>query len=198
MFGDAWRTMKYRFYDPKMHGDDWDAMRAKYEPLVAYVGDRQELLNIINEMIGELNASHTGAARPAAAAAAVAVSTGHLGVDLEPDAAAGRYKVTHVYEDGPADKDWVKVSVGDYLLAIDGKPVKVGDEYWQLLNHRLNRKVEVTLNNKPAEEGAWKTRIEPIIRARRTSCATSAGSRSAARWSTSCRAAASATCTSRR
>jgi len=56
MFGDAWRTMKYRFYDPKMHGMDWDAAKAKYEPLVRDVGERQELLNIINEMIGELNA----------------------------------------------------------------------------------------------------------------------------------------------
>ena len=64
MFDDGWRTMKYRFYDPKMHGMDWDAMRAKYRPLVEFVGDRQELLNIINEMIGELNASHTGAAPP--------------------------------------------------------------------------------------------------------------------------------------
>ena len=62
MFDDAWRTMKYRFYDPQMHGKDWDAARAKYRPLVDYVGDRQELLNIVNEMIGELNASHTGAA----------------------------------------------------------------------------------------------------------------------------------------
>src|SRR5262249_45675152 len=59
MFDDGWRTMKYRFYDPNMHGFDWDAARAKYRPLVDYVGDRQELLNIINEMIGELNASHT-------------------------------------------------------------------------------------------------------------------------------------------
>ena len=61
MFDDAWRCMKYRFYDPKIHGNDWDAMRAKYKPLVAYVADRQELMNVINEMIGELNASHTGA-----------------------------------------------------------------------------------------------------------------------------------------
>ncbi len=60
MFDDAWRTMKYRFYDPQMHGKDWDAMRAKYHPLVDFVGDRQELLNIINEMIGELNASAYG------------------------------------------------------------------------------------------------------------------------------------------
>ena len=42
MFGDAWRTMKYRFYDPKLHGVDWEAARAKYEPIVQHVADRQE------------------------------------------------------------------------------------------------------------------------------------------------------------
>jgi len=161
MFDDAWRTMKYRFYDPQMHGIDWDAARAKYRPLVDFVGDRQELLNIINEMIGELNASHTGAAPPPRGPGS-GVSTGHLGVELEPDSAAGRYRVTHVYEDGPADKDWVRVSVGDYLIAINGKPVRAGDNYWQLLNNRLNRKSEVTFNNKPGEEGAWQTRIETV------------------------------------
>ncbi|HJT67868.1 MAG TPA: S41 family peptidase [Pyrinomonadaceae bacterium] len=161
MFDDGWRTMKYRFYDPKMHGMDWDAARAKYRPLVDYVGDRQELLNIINEMIGELNASHTGAAPPPGGRRE-GVSTGHLGVELEPDQAAGRYRVAYIYEDGPADKDWVKVKVGDYLLAIDGKQVKAGDEYWQLLNNRLNRKVTVTFNSKPSDEGAWNTRIETI------------------------------------
>ena len=160
MFGDAWRTMKYRFYDPKMHGHDWDAMKARYEPLVQHVGDRQELLNVINEMIGELNASHTGASGGRGGGGGV--STGYLGFDLEADAKVGRYKVTHVYKDGPADRDWVKVSAGDYLLAIDGRPVKAGDEYWALLNHRLNRKVEVTLNSTPSESGAWKTRIAPI------------------------------------
>lgn len=165
MFDDAWRTMKYRFYDVKMHGTDWDAMRAKYRPLVEYVGDRQELLNIVNEMIGELNASHTGAAPPPAGREPNAVSTGHLGVELEADAQAGRYRVTHVYEDGPADKDWVRVAVGDYLIAIDGKPVKAGDEFWQLLNYRLNKKVAVTFNNKPTAEGAWSTRVEPTTMA---------------------------------
>ena len=162
MFDDGWRTMKYRFYDPKMHGMDWDAARAKYRPLVDFVGDRQELLNIINEMIGELNASHTGAAPPPRGPGAGGVSTSHLGLELERDTAAGRYRVTYIYEDGPADKDWVRVKAGDYLLAIDGKPVKAGDEYWRLLNERLNRKVNVTFNSKPTEEGAWNTRIEAI------------------------------------
>ena len=162
MFDDAWRTMKYRFYDAEMHGKDWDAMRAKYQPLVEHVGERQELLNIINEMIGELNASHTGAAPPPRGRDGV-LATYHLGFELQADDAAGRYRVTHVYEDGPADKDWVKVSAGDYLIAINGRPVKAGDNYWEMLNHRLNRKVEVTFNNKPAEDGAWKSRIEPVM-----------------------------------
>ncbi|MEP6763658.1 MAG: S41 family peptidase [Gemmatimonadaceae bacterium] len=161
MFGDAWRTMKYRFYDANMHGKNWDAMKAKYEPMVAYVGDRQELLNIINEMIGELDASHTGAA-PAPGARANAVQTRHLGVELTQDDAAGRYKITHVFKNGPADHDWVKANVGDYLIAIDGQPVKAGDEYYTLLNHPLNKKVEVTLSSKGTAEGAWKTKIEPV------------------------------------
>ena len=161
MFDDGWRTMKYRFYDPQMHGFDWDAARAKYRPLVEYVGDRQELLNILNEMIGELNASHTGAAPPPRGQGS-GVSTGHLGIELEADNAAGRYRVTHVYEDGPADKDWVRVKPGDYLISINGKSVKAGDEYWELLNNRLNRKVEVSFNEKPSEEGAWRSRIEAI------------------------------------
>ena len=162
MFDDGWRTMKYRFYDPQMHGFDWDAARSKYRPLVDFVGDRQEVLNLLNEMIGELNASHTGAAPPPRGPGASGVSTSHLGIELEPDTAAGRYRVAYVYEDGPADKDWVRVKVGDYLLAIEGKPVKVGDDYWQLLNNRLNRKVVVTFNNQPNETGAWQTRIEAI------------------------------------
>jgi hypothetical protein len=161
MFGDAWRTMKYRFYDPRC--TEWIGTRPRRSTSrwSSSSAIRQELLNIINEMIGELNASHTGAAPPPRGFGGAA-GTGNLGIELEPDKVAGRYKVTYIYESGPADKDWVKVNVGDYLIAIGGKEVKSGDEYWELLNDRLNRKLEVTFNNKPTAEGAWKTRIEAI------------------------------------
>lgn len=162
MFDDAWRTMKYRFYDAKMHGYSWDAARAKYQPLVEYVADKYELLNIVNEMIGELNASHTGAA-PGPGAREGAVQTQHLGIELQPDEKAGRYKVAYIYEGGPCDKDWVTVHVGDYLIAIDNKPVLADTNYWKLLNNeRLNQRVLVTFNSKPSEDGAWKTHITPI------------------------------------
>ncbi len=163
MFDDAWRSMKYRFYDAKMHGKDWDAARARYKPLVEFVGDRQELMNVINEMIGELNASHTGAsAGRDRDGGSPGISTVHLGFDLVPDDAAGLYKVDYIYEEGPCDKDWVKIARGNYLIALDGQPVKLGDDLAARLNRRLNRRVEVTLGDKPKAEGAWKFRIEPI------------------------------------
>ncbi|WP_406699387.1 S41 family peptidase [Singulisphaera sp. Ch08] len=162
MFDDAWRTMKYRFYDPKMHSKDWDAMRAKYKPLVQYVGGRHELINIINEMIGELNASHTGASAEGAQGGSGSVATRHLGLELDEDQAAGHYVVSHVYEEGPADKDWIKIEKGNYLIALDGKPLKAGDNYWERLGRRLNPKVELTVNTKPTAEGAWTIKYEPI------------------------------------
>jgi tricorn protease len=88
--------------------------------------------------------------------------TRHLGIDLQADQASGLYQVTHVYEDGPADKDWLKVARGNYLIAIDGKTVKAGDDYNSFLGRRLNRKVELTLNDKPKPEGGWKVKYEPI------------------------------------
>jgi tricorn protease len=162
MFDDAWRTMKYRFYDAGMHGKDWDAARTKYRVLLPHVGDRDELLNIVNEMIGELNASHTGAAPPPGGQAG-GTATLHLGIELAPE--RGRYRVIHIFKNGPADKDWVKVAVGDYLMAIDGTPVKAGDNYWKLLSNRLNRRVMVTFNNQPDPAGAWTTRIDPATMA---------------------------------
>jgi tricorn protease len=141
-------------------------MRAKYKPLVSYVGDRQELMNVINEMIGELNASHTGAsAAPASRTEGSSVATRHLGVDLEPDDATGRYKIGHVYEEGPLDKDWFKVEKGNFLVAIDGKPVKSTDDVTLFLGRRLNRKIELTLNSRPEESGSWKIKYEPITSA---------------------------------
>ncbi len=86
----------------------------------------------------------------------------HLGFEIVPDDAAGYYKVEHIYEDSPLDRDWSKIAKGNYILAFNGKPLKSGDDYWELLNRRLNPKVELTLNTRPTTEGSWKMKIEPI------------------------------------
>ena len=157
VFEESWRVMKHRFYDPKMHGVDWDRVRAIYEPLMPYVADQEEMHNVVSQMIGELNASHTGISAPRRSE----VETRHPGFEMEPDP-SGFYKVSLIYKNGPADKDYVKIKVGDYVLAVDGQPLKAGDTYYELYYTTAGRKYEFTVNSKPSLEGAWKTKIVPV------------------------------------
>ena len=60
VFEEAWRTMKYRFYDANMNGVNWEALKDTYESLLPHITDVDELHVLIMDMIGKLNASHTG------------------------------------------------------------------------------------------------------------------------------------------
>ena len=60
---ESYRVMKYRYYDPKMHGKDWAAIYANYSPLLKYAGTNEDVYDIANAMIGELSSSHTGVTR---------------------------------------------------------------------------------------------------------------------------------------
>ncbi|MEN1704410.1 MAG: DPP IV N-terminal domain-containing protein [Planctomycetota bacterium] len=143
MFEEAWRVMKYRFYDPDMHGVDWAAMRNKYRPLLSHVGENQDLYDLTNEMIGELNASHTGVSGPASRSMERLYTTQHLGFQVQPD--GDYYRVTHVHEDGPADHEWLDIEPGNVIVAINGKDVRAGDNIAMHLNDPLNDFVTVTV-----------------------------------------------------
>ncbi len=145
---ECWRVMKYRFYDEDMHGRDWDAIKARYEPLLKYVGENQDVYDLANEMIGELNASHTGVSGPPSFEIAPAYRSRHLGFEMKPD--SGSYRITHIYRDGPADKEWLGLKEGDYVVAIDGTPLQAGDNYWELMSHRLNEYVTVKVSPTPS------------------------------------------------
>jgi tricorn protease len=157
---EAWRVMKYRFYDEKMHGRDWAAIKSKYEPLLKYVGENQDVYDLANEMIGELNASHTGVSGPPSRQMPEAYTTRQPGFELTP--ADGYYRVSHIYRDGPADKEWLDLKEGDYVLAIDGTRIKAGDNYWALLNSPLNDYVTVTAAAAPAGGAERKLRIKTV------------------------------------
>lgn len=160
IFDESWRVMKYRFYDENMHGKDWNAIKAKYAPLLKYVGANEDVYDLANEMIGELNASHTGVSGPDSDPQPNEYQTRYLGVELAPE--NGRYRITHVYEDGPADKEWLDISVGDYVLAIDGTSIAAGDNYWPLLNSPLNEYVQVAVADDAAGAGKRDLRIRAV------------------------------------
>jgi tricorn protease len=153
--------MKHRFYDAEMHGVDWAKMKEIYEPLMEYVGDQEEMHNVVSQMIGELNASHTGiSAPPSAEERERAAQTRYPGFEIEPDS-SGYYKVSYIYKDGPADKDYVNINVGDYILAIDGHDVKAGDNYWKYLTAVRGEKIVFTVNSKPEAAGARLAKVQP-------------------------------------
>ncbi|MBN1938833.1 MAG: PD40 domain-containing protein, partial [Candidatus Aminicenantes bacterium] len=155
IFEECWRVMKYRFYDPAMHGTDWDAVRKTYKPLLAYAGDYQDVYDLANEAIGELNASHTGVSGPAGPQRAerpAGASTRHLGFEMVPD--RGFHRISHIYRDGPADKEWLKLAVGQYVFALDGKDIRAGDNYWPILGHLLNEYVTVKVGPGPDPKAA--------------------------------------------
>ena len=89
VFEEAWRVMKNRFYDPKMHGVNWAAAKDKYESLLPHVADTEELHNVVMEMIGELDASHTGISGGGAVARRAAARRAHPDALSRLRAAAG-------------------------------------------------------------------------------------------------------------
>jgi tricorn protease len=160
MFEECWRVMKYRFYDEHMHGVDWEAVKRSYRPLLQYVSANEDVYDLANNMIGELNASHTGVSGPPSVAVERPYTTRHLGVELEP--AGGRYRIAHVYRNGPADRDWLDLKQGDYVLAIDGQELLAGDNYWRILNHALNEYVAVRVAQDARGTGARDVRIRTV------------------------------------
>ena len=157
---ESWRVMKHRFYDPAMHGADWDKVKATYEPLLEHIADREEMHDLVSRMLGELNASHTGISGPSGDPR-TQPQTRFPGFELEADP-SGYYKVASIYGDGPADKDFVKIAPGNYILAVNDRALKAGDNYWKDYTTAPGRKMEFTVNSKPSAEGAWKTQVEPV------------------------------------
>jgi tricorn protease len=165
VFEEAWRTMKNRFYDPKMHGVNWAAAEDKYESLLEHVADNEELHNVIMEMIGELNASHTGitggGGLPGEAPPQLPMRTSDPGFSLEPDA-SGYYKIAAIYHHGPVDHEYFKIAPGNFLMAVNGVEVKTRDNYWKLFNIAPGRKLDLLVNSKPTMDGAWNIAIDPL------------------------------------
>ncbi len=162
LLAESWRVMKYRFYDADMHGRDWDAIWRTYEPMLDHVGTNEDVYDLANEMIGELNASHTGVSGPPTRPMPRIAQTRLLGMELEADKQSGRYRISHIHSDGPADKEWLALSVGDYVFSIDGEDTKADDNYWRTLSNALNSYVPVRVGKRADGTDAKTVRIATV------------------------------------
>ncbi|HXW54192.1 MAG TPA: S41 family peptidase [Candidatus Cybelea sp.] len=149
LFEDAWRLERDYFYDRHMNGVDWAAMRQRYLPLVDRVADRNELNDVIAQMVSELSALHTFVRGGDSRKPSDQVDLASLGAVLRPDERAGGYVVEHIYlhdpdlpdEAPPLAKPDSLVEEGEVILSIDGDSlVGVSDER-ALLRGKAGRKV---------------------------------------------------------
>jgi tricorn protease len=160
VFNEGWRIMKNRFYDAKMHGANWDAAWETYGALLGNIVDEEELHTVMMMMIGQLNASHTGVSGGPNPIERTQ-QTRYPGFDVETDA-AGFYKVGHVYKDGPADRDYLKIKEGNFIVGVDDHDLKAGDNYWRYFTLAPGTKFHFMVNDKPSKDGAWEVTITPV------------------------------------
>jgi tricorn protease len=161
MFTDAWRWERDFFYDPEWGGIDWQAERDRYARLLPRISTREELEDLIGELIGELATSHTyvygGDLRTPQR-----VRVGLLGADLRPDTTAGAWRFEHVYSgerwddalSSPLSEPGIDVNDGEYLLAIDGRPLSTDEDYLRRLTGKAGVPVLLTVGPNPTVEGS--------------------------------------------
>lgn len=142
VFHEAWEGQNKGFYDPAFHGADWNAVRREYEPYAAGATTGDELRRIISLMLGELNASHSGISAPPSGGPVA----GYLGVRFDPATydKEGKLKISEIINLGPVSLAG-GVTVGDYLVAVDGTPVSKDVNLDQLLENKINKRVVLTI-----------------------------------------------------
>ena len=167
IFTDAWRFERDFFYDPGMHGVDWNAMRTRYGALLDACVTRDDVNFVIGELIAELNSSHTyrgggDVEKPARR------GVGMLGADFALE--NGAYRITKIYHGAPWDVEdrsplgapGVNVKEGDYLLSVNGAPVDVRQDPWAAFDGLADKDVMLTVNDKPTTAGARQVLVKTM------------------------------------
>jgi tricorn protease len=169
IFRETWRRYRDHFYVQNMHGYDWPAIRAKYEPMLAWVGDRSDLNYLLGQMVAELNVGHAYVSGGDLGLPAKP-HVGLLGARFELDAASGQYRIARILQGqndeeryrSPLTELGIDVKEGDYVVAINGQPLTRNDNPYRLLRTAPGQLIQLTVNGKPGADGARTVLVRPI------------------------------------
>ncbi|MDP4149604.1 MAG: S41 family peptidase [Bacteroidota bacterium] len=160
LFDHVWRQIKEKFYVVDMNGVDWDYYYTVYKKFLPYINNDLDFAEMLSEMLGELNASHTGcyyignapSGGDRTAALGVFYDYGHKGPGL---------KIQEVIAGGPLDRDGEKVRPGVILEKIDGMEITDTVDHYQYLNRKSGRLMLLSFFD-PATNARWEETIKPI------------------------------------
>ena len=137
IFDHCWRQVKAKFYDPKIHGIDWKMYKDTYAKFLPHISNNYDFQELLSEMLGELNASHTGGRYTPQMVNPDATAV--LGLLYDETYTGKGLKVTEVLAGGPADKAAGKIRSGFIIEMIDGQPITDSDDWAKLLNRKTSK-----------------------------------------------------------
>ncbi len=160
MMVEAWRLQRDYFYDPGLHGVDWQSVLDKHLPLVARLSDRSEFSDLLSQMVGELSALHIYIWGGDRRKGEDDITTASLGAVLERDERAGGYRISHIYRTDPNYPDelcplarpGVDINEGDIIEAINGVPTLSVAHPAVLLKHQAGQQVLISVKSMPSRQ----------------------------------------------
>lgn len=170
IYRDVWRQIRDFFYDPNLHGKDWNKLYEKYKKLIPLASTREDLNYIIGHLIGELCASHEYIVRRGGPERLNFEKTniGLLGAEIVLD--NGYYKIKRIYmgrQDreeykNPMEAPGLNLKEGLYILKIDGKEISGKENLNKYLIEKAEKEVLLTLNDKPELKGARDVKVKTL------------------------------------
>ena len=167
IFDETWWMEKEFFYDPNLHGINWQAIYDRYQPLLKHVQRREDLNELLVEMIGELQVGHNRVGGGDVHQEAPA-SVGLLGADYAIE--NGRYRIKTVYGGdrwnpflkAPLATPGLGIKAGDYILAVNGKPLDSKQNIHALLENTVGKQVALTVAADASGKASRTVTVEPI------------------------------------
>ena len=159
IFDHCWRQVKAKFYDPKIHGIDWKMYKDTYEKFLPHISNNYDFQELLSEMLGELNASHTGGRYTPQMVNPDATAV--LGLLYDETYTGKGLKVTEVLAGGPADKAAGKIRSGFIIEMIDGQPITDSDDWAKLLNRKTSKNTLLQVLD-PKTNNRFDESVKPI------------------------------------
>jgi tricorn protease len=139
---EAWRALDRWFYDPNFHGVDWPAQLEKYRPWALEASSEDDFSDVVNLMIGEINASHMGYYPRRAADGE---TTGFIGAFFDPTAGGPGMLVREVLPDAPAARHDVNLAAGERILRVNGHGIEPSDNIYRHFADTVGQRVQLQI-----------------------------------------------------
>ncbi len=168
IYRENWRIQREYFYDPKFHGNDWQAIYEKYKALLPYVGHRADLNYLVAMVGGELTVGHSYLQGLGDIPSEDPVSVGMLGADFAIE--NGHYRIKHIYTGenwnpdlrAPLSAPGIQVSEGDYLLEVNGHALAPPTNLYSVFEGTAGRQTLIRVGKNPSAEGSRIITVTPV------------------------------------